>query len=525
MATQLDEMTDYALMNRVKASERAEVRDRRQAWGILVVVGLVLGTVVLHLAVPGIVPTGADPGNWLAMARERLGEDIMSAAVSYPPLFSVLLSLLVAILGPIESIVAAGLAAKVALVIAVYLVARPMGPAAGGLAALLVGVAGAQLEAYAWGAYPQLLGSSLAVLSVFVIVRYLSTKNAAHLAFGVVLAWLAVLTHLLAGGLMVFVLPVALLQWLWLRDERFEVWKRAISATLIVAVPAGLYLAYATIVSSGSGYDPVINPLELDRLTALTETFRDAPLLWIVVVVFAGLGLAFRDRNAELLLAAKVSSVAWTVVGGVFFLATGEPRALLLSQVGLLVLAVAGFRELLASERARARAEHARRRFSFNGSRLLIVLGLATVAGLVVGGLSEYDSSIGWYRTVDRSELRGLDVMMENASEGDLSIASAGSNGQPLGWWVEGYAGISTFTGVDTRWLTFPEEREQAEIANAIFSGELSDQEARSQIAEIGADFLVVDRRGPNAEWLSTGIAASFPAIYDSATIVVLDVP
>jgi hypothetical protein len=37
-------------------------------------------------------------------------------------------------------------------------------------------------------------------------------------------------------------------------------------------------------------------------------------------------------------------------------------------------------------------------------------------------------------------------------------------------------------------------------------------------------DYLVVDRRGPNSGWLSGNVASGFQRVYDSPTIVVLEV-
>jgi hypothetical protein len=49
--------------------------------------------------------------------------------------------------------------------------------------------------------------------------------------------------------------------------------------------------------------------------------------------------------------------------------------------------------------------------------------------------------------------------------------------------------------------------------------------ESMEMLRTIGADFLVVDRRGPDAEWLAGPFARQFEKLYESANIVVLSPP
>lgn len=80
-------------MTRVASPERAEtmlekvdssvgVRSRAHAgaewtaaFDLILLIG---GLIILHVAVSGSIPSGGDGGNWLALARESLGENVMS---------------------------------------------------------------------------------------------------------------------------------------------------------------------------------------------------------------------------------------------------------------------------------------------------------------------------------------------------------------------------------------------------------------------------------------------------------------
>ena len=103
-----------------------------------------------------------------------------------------------------------------------------------------------------------------------------------------------------------------------------------------------------------------------------------------------------------------------------------------------------------------------------------------------------------------------------------LVVASSGPNGNPLGWWVQGYGQRRSYTGIDVRALSFPDEREQAEIANEIFAPSTGAAAAHSLIRENGIDFLVVDRRGADASWLGGNVATTFERLYESPAVAIL---
>jgi hypothetical protein len=492
--------------------------------GELFLVVVLLGAAVwLHLLIPGLVPSGPDGGNWLAMARDRfLGHEVMAAAVTYPPLLPLSLAGLLLFADPIAAITTMAILAKSLLVLATYVCARPIGRVYAALAALLVGVAGAQLEAYSWGAYPQLLGTAFGVISVFFAVRFAIGGRARHIGAAVVLAYLAYSTHTLIGGLLVFVFPLAIAYGLWLMRSERPAWKRGIWTALVLSLPGALLAMYNLVINPDSGVQPVLNPLSLSWTESLAHTVSEAPVPWVIIAVLGLSALSIRNWGAGRSSTAA-SSAAWVVVGVLFFAFIGEPRALLLTQLGLVMLSLLVFQRLIEATKTSRRIRRPWLPGVFRKAAL--VLGIATASAVVVGGVGSYINATDWYRVVDEAEIRVLDQLDQAAEDGDLVLASQGHHGNPLGWWVQGYAGIPAYTGVDLRFLTFPEEREQAQIANDFFQQKMSTGESMEMLRTIGADFLVVDRRGPDSEWLAGPFARQFEKLYESANIVVLSPP
>ena len=69
---------------------RARVESEFDKWDFVLTAVLIALVVVLHISIPGSIPSGADGGNWLAIARGLLGEDVMASDVAYPRIFPAL---------------------------------------------------------------------------------------------------------------------------------------------------------------------------------------------------------------------------------------------------------------------------------------------------------------------------------------------------------------------------------------------------------------------------------------------------
>lgn len=482
------------------------------------------GVTALHLGVPGSVPSGGDGGNWLALADELFGKGVMSADVTYPPFVSTLLGIVTMIVGDkITAIAIVAILAELSLVLSVYLCVRTLGRFYALAAAVVVAATGSMLEAYAWGGYPQLMAMGFGVVATFMVLGYLNTRERRHLWVGLVFCAATLLTHTMVGGLLGIALVIAVPHLLYMTDPRSGERSRSLRIGLLVAGPVLAFSAFGFIEGSLAGFQPTINPIGLSRVDAVLSAVREAPYPWAIVTLAAISVLVFRFWPEHVAATIAVGS-SWAISSFGLFIVTGEPRALLVTQMGLVLLAVVGF----AAVNEYLRPSGARRspaRFGMVGHRLLLVGGLSLVAALVAGGLSLYSTATDWYRVVDSPEIAALDHLKEVSQPGDLVVAATGHHGNPVGWWVEGYAERSAYTAIDIGFLAFPDEQEQAEFATSFFEGGYTLQESIAALVEIGAEYVVVDKRGPDAFWLDTDVAQAFNVVDDSSNIVVLRAP
>ncbi|MGB8360757.1 MAG: 6-pyruvoyl-tetrahydropterin synthase-related protein [Acidimicrobiia bacterium] len=490
---------------------------------LLVLIGV--GVVALHLAVPGRVPSGGDGGNWLALADEFFGKGVMSADVTYPPFVSSLLGVTTAVVGDkITALVIVAILAELSLVGSAYLCVRTLGRLYALAASVVVAATGSMLEAYAWGGYPQLMAMGFGIVATFMVLGYLNTRHRRHLWVGLVFCVLTLLTHTMVGGLLGIALLIAVPHQLYMTDPRSGERSRSLRTGLMVAVPVLAFSALGFIQGSLAGFQPTINPNGLSRLDAVLFAVRDAPYPWAIVAV-AGISVLFFRFWPEHVAATIAVGSSWAISSVGLFIVTGEPRSLMVSQMGLVLLAVVGFAAVNEYLRPSTGTRRSPARFGATGHRLLLVGGFSLVAALVAGGLSLYSTATDWYRVVDTPEIAALDHLNEVSQPGDLVVAATGHHGNPIGWWVEGYAGRSTYTAIDPSFLAFPDEREQAEIATSFFEDGYTLQESIATLVEIGAEYVVVDKRGPDAGWLDGPVADAFMVLDDTSNIVVLKAP
>jgi hypothetical protein len=473
---------------------------------------LIGALVILHIAVSGPIPSGGDGGNWLALAREFRGEQVMASEVTYEPVFIGMLGTLLAVFTPVSALVVAAFIAEASLVAVVYMMVSRAGRVPALLSAALVGLAGYRLEAYAWGAYPQMLAIALGLLTVWAVVRCVSSGRWGWLVLAGVGVVAVLATHKLVGGLMLMAIPAAAFHSVWLEHFRRDALK-CMGLAILVSAAIGAFFVSSWLGASTEGVEPTLNPLGLGPAEQLLFAFEEASVPWLVLAVVAFIGLAMRSWSGG---AGPVisASFGWILASIVGFAVLGEPRVLIQAQAAIIPVAVLvtwrWWRERKPSTAWRRSATVAA------GFMAIAVLG-----SVVLTGLHRYDLAADWYRVVGQRELESLAELRDAAQLGDLAIASRGPNGNPIGWWVQGYAGIPTYTNIDTSFLAFPDERDQAEAAADLFA--TPPERTADLMGEHGARFLILDRRGSDVGWLGDGDPSGLESMSDG-TLRIMEV-
>lgn len=477
------------------------------AWDVMILIGLASVSLAVQLWVMGRIPSGSDSGNWLALARELAGEDVMSADVHYPPLVPALLAGLLQVLSPLKSLAVVSILSRVLLITAVYLTARTLGRVLAVSTVVLASFAGYQLEIHAFGGYPQILGSAFAVGTLACLARGLVKGEFGWYAAAFVAGLLGVLTHDLASVMIVGGLPIVM----FIAIVAFRVQAGRGSLTLALATWTSLAAVWlGRLPSQMAGGQPNVNPqgYSAGDIPFLVSWFvREQRWVWAVVSL-SGLAAVLGVRRLGARSEVVAPGIALVGVSVGFFVLMLEPRALAFSQIGLALLAGAAASLLVKHKFPMAKTAAA---------------GMALVAVLAaLGGIGRYSDSVLWFRIVEVPEIRTLSRFGQVSAPGDRVMATTGPHGFPLGWWIEGYAGRPTFTAGDPDFMTFDEERVQATLANQFFETD-DPRKAREVLTEQEVVWIVVDRRSPQAGWLDSAAGASFLRIIDTPTLVLLD--
>lgn len=410
-----------------------------------------LSMVVLRVVVlAGPVPPGIDGGNWLAFGT------FARAGILYPPLVPWLFAELTGVLGLAVGTTSAAVGAlciPALVVLGVAFWCRH--ETAGIIAALAVLGSGALGEAVAWGGYPQVVATGLALAALTALAAYSQAGERRYLlAFGVSFALTVGTSHLEAVPAIVGAGLIA--GWSVLRSGRpglIRVTAGAIVGVLPMLALAPTYLALlATIgVSAPTPLDParILGPAWFVYLLALVA----GPLGVAALLFMRRRGHSEPGRPAR---AALVAAAGATGAWGLVFLLSGEAR--LLHDVAVLVpFSLVALVPLLQG------------RLRGHWSAVPLAVAACGLAAFAAGtGLAAFPEQVSYYRVLTPDSLAAIHWLAHVPSLGSGEVAVADERGVPLGWWTEGIVQREVLFASDLRWLRFASERSRARRATAL---------------------------------------------------------
>ena len=442
-------------------------------------------------------PPGSDGGNWLAFGAELFDERVKAAAAAYPPIFPLLVHGFVVVLSPLVALKILGLLSGAVVSIGAYLLLRqalPWGLA--GILATVLSLADYQTEVLAWGGYPQLLGAALLLVAVFLLLQGLHTGKFKYFMWSALAGAFTVATHLLGAYqfLLTTVIAMAAYYYGWkpyLTQNESGIRRRLV--VLWIAVTMILTLAtlpfYVRMISYWAGIPANPHGLNLVRFLENIGSWRTESYMWLAVAVVVIPVLVWSVYRRERMLLAEG---ALALVGAALFglIIQNEVRSIHMLQVGLVLSVGVALARMLGSH-----TQLILRTVRLGAPHAAIALAIIFVGTVGFFGDQRSNVAFDWYRVIDDEALEGLEWMRIRGEKENRVVANETPRGGIYGWWVEGYAGLPTYFAVDTRWLSFREEKDQAEVAHRMLSADISALEM-SRLAEANRiKFLFLDKR------------------------------
>lgn len=476
---------DVALIRRPSAHARPSSnvlrRSRLYQFGVahpgLLVAVVLLGIAIDRAIVIGLSgePSGIDFGNWLQLGHQILGHPLRGAAkVSYPPVVPVSVVAVTHVFGVLWGEALAAGFAGIAPSAGFYFAARLCGIRWAAVpAAVLLAATSSTGEAVAWGGIPQLIGFAVAAAAIGVAARLMverSPKLAGSL--GALLLLLGATSHLVfAQTALVITVLVALRvtttrgllgRGNWWGSRGWLATAGLVAGPLVLLVP--LYLVLLRTV--GQSFASEGTSRGWSGLVALGRNlwivYRDCPWFWKPCLLFSAAVplLLVRRRGRRECLWLVTSAIVVSLLLQAMW--SDEARLAYLAPVAV----VFSLTLWLASSRDATMPGDPHRRPKIAVSVVLV----AAMAYASWTGLTFFPKQRAYYGSlVPNGTMAGLDWLRHN-TPADALVAVPPERTVPFGWWVQGYGRRAALVGSDDQWLNFPQERERAEQAVALFS-------------------------------------------------------
>lgn len=452
--------------------------------------------------------SGADPGNWFAFGRELFGEGGKSTPGAYPPLVPVLLHLGQTIADPMVVAKTIAVSSLLAIMFATYIAAcHGMDRWFALGIATTVGLASSQSETIAFGGYPQNVALAALVLTAIALARYLAEGKRRHLLGMAAACATAALSHHMYFALTCVVAGLVWVVWVTTRPARRAIIQRTLCVGLAGMLAVACFLP-TLLELQKDGYSPPINASGFHAMSALEYGIREAPVLWVVVFVLGGTFVALtanRRRAATWQIAAALmlSSV-------MLFPLTAEPRLIPLYMVGACLGTGLALEELWSRSHG-----------SMWGG---VPLAAAVVLPLILWPLADAKAAelFSYYRVADHSLVEAAAVVDQYHGD-QVVVVRQSRRGWPIGWWFEGLTEARIAVGSSQKWLAFPEERDNAQLAGDFFDKKRTSAQVAALARQTGVGLLVFRKW----EWIGwqDWLAEDDPAvdvIFDDGEFMVL---
>jgi hypothetical protein len=470
-------------------------------------------------------PPGSDGGQWLAFGHEILtGESVRAGFQFYPPLLPFAVQLVSLVTGPLIALKLVGIFTSVFIAVPVYLLlSRNLAPGFAAGIAITVTLAPFNNEILSFGGYPQLLGTSFLLFSIFFLVMGFNTGQRRWFLAASVAAAATIGSNVLPALLLVIASGlIALLFFykLW-RESEGLLFRRFLTAflwwflpTVVLSLPfSNTYFAYLSTAMSST-----TNPTQLtimDIAGWANSSWLFEFLLWagiasIVGFFFLLLGRAFFNNQA-LLADASVVLLLATFFG---FLLMRELRFLGFFEISL-ILMMGFIPSILDSILTYLKS----RQYL---ARLILIFVIALVLTVGTVGHRRLLIANDWYQVVDAPVLTAFDWLRDNADSGSIVVTTGTHRRHIYGWWIEGYAHFPTYTAGDPFLFFNIEERTQVELARRILILDTPPPEIRVLAEQNKIKYLFLDKEVIQKTFIDL-YRAGFKKRFENEAIIIME--
>jgi len=478
---------------------KEESRRNGHGVGILILFSLVLLVAWYKMAVfgTGVAPSGSDGGQWLAFAHELFGGESVRAGFGYyPPLLPFGVKLVSFVAGPLYTLKLVGIFTSVLIAVPVYLLlSRNLAPWLAALMAITAALTPFNNEVLSFGGYPQLLGTSFLLFSIYFLLLGFDTGRRRWFLLASLAASTTIGSNILPA--LVLVMTSGLIVMFYFirvrKDGKGNIFRRFrtpflwwFTPSLILSLPfSSTYFAYLFSAESSPA-----NPAKLtmaDIAGWAGSAWRYEFLLWAGVISVIGLLVVLLGRTffkkQGLLADASGALLLATFFG---FLMVREIRFLEFGEIGL-ILIIGLIPRILDSVLTYLKARQYLVRLT-----LYLILGFVLVVGAV--GHRRLVIASDWYRVVDSEVLDALDWLRDNGDPGSIVITTGAGGGHNYGWWIEGYTHHPAYMAGDPFLFFNTEERAQVELAQHILLMDTPSHEIRAMAEKNEIRFLFLDK-------------------------------
>jgi hypothetical protein len=466
---------------------------------------LVVGVFLYRLSIQWAagVPSGYDPGNWLYIGRATLGWGRDDLHLLYPPFVPVMAAAMWRVAGTHGLMLLGGVASVSPAVVGWFSWRRFRG---GTHASALLAVFCPFGEAWAWGGWPTLLGIAWLIGAVGALDEWY--RSASKISLGWYAAFSALLLATSHAVLLPYIVGVAVVTAVRVIEGgvRFRELVRVGAVSMVVgALFVPLYLRLlGQIYQSVERRQAVARPGALEMLTNQAALFDERTrMLWLGLFVLGVAVLAGRTVRYGALWCQALA-----FLGGVALLViTREDRFRFVIPVGLM-LAVG----VWVGSKNRA--------YTWRVTVCVLILLGAEMRAMAATTLSD----TRFYRGINTEIIEGAEWMDQHLAA-DAVIATEADAQQsdgPWGWWVRGVSQRRTIVGIAPRWVNFDTEREDAFVANHIFSYPFGSDDQQRAAREAGVTHLVLTYRSEDFTSRVSESVEGGEVVFENGSMIVL---